>query len=86
MDHVDIIGYIAGVLIVSCQIPQVVYLIKTKRSRDVSITMFIIMFVAEILWVIYGVLSNDLRIIVTNVLSIIITIMMIILCILYRHN
>jgi MtN3 and saliva related transmembrane protein len=86
MDYVDIIGYIAGVLIVSCQIPQVVYLIKTKRSRDVSITMFIIMFVAEILWIIYGVLSNDLRIIVTNVLSIIITTVMIVLCILYRHN
>jgi MtN3 and saliva related transmembrane protein len=86
MDYIDIIGYAAGALIVSCQIPQVVYLIKTKRARDVSITMFIMMFIAEMLWLIYGVLSNDLRIIVTNVLSIIITIMMIILCILYRHD
>jgi hypothetical protein len=39
MDYVDIIGYIAGVLIVSCQIPQVVYLIKTKPVSYTHLTL-----------------------------------------------
>lgn len=86
MDYVEIIGYIAGALIVGCLIPQLVYLIKNKQSRDLSITMFVVMLIAEILWITYGVLINDLRIVLTNVLSSVITIIMIILCIVYRNN
>lgn len=83
---IDIIGYIAGVLIVGCLLPQLYCLIKHKKSRDLSISMFLVMLVAQLLWAVYGILLNDLRIILTNVSSVLITIIMIILCIVYRNN
>jgi MtN3 and saliva related transmembrane protein len=64
-----IIGYIAGFLTTICLFPQLVKIIKTKSSNDVSIPTFIILLLGQIFWILYGFNMNDLRIIITNVIS-----------------
>lgn len=79
-----IIGSIGGILVVVCMIPQLYNILKNKSCKDVSINMYIILFIGECLWCIYGVLKHDIQIIVTNALSCVISILIIIMGIIYR--
>lgn len=67
-----IIGYIAGSLVIITPIPQLYKIINTKSSKDISIVMYLLLFVAQILFTIYGVLKKDIIIIITNVSNVII--------------
>jgi MtN3 and saliva related transmembrane protein len=62
----EIIGIIAGILTSSSLIPQLVKTIKTKEVKDISVMMFVTLMVGTGLWGYYGIIKNDLPIIVTN--------------------
>lgn len=79
-----IIGYIAASLVIITPIPQLYKIIKTKSSKDISIVMYFLLLVAQILFTIYGVLEKDTVIIVTNVSSIIIISLIIIFSLYFR--
>jgi MtN3 and saliva related transmembrane protein len=66
---VDGLGYIAGFLIIVGYIPQLMQIIRTRKADDVSLHTYALLIVSQILWVVYGVLKNDARIVLTNVLS-----------------
>ena len=82
----EIIGYVAGFLTTICMVPQVWEIFSKKSARDVSLTTYFILLVGEILWTVYGVFLNDLRIILPNVVSSVIGIMIICLGIFYRSK
>lgn len=84
--YIDIIGMIAGILLIISLIPQLIKIISSKSSKDVSIFMFIILLVSEILWLIYGLLKSDLQLIVTNGITSIITLLIIIYSWVYNKN
>lgn len=65
----DGVGYIAGALIVVGYVPQLVQIVKTRSTKDVSLHTYVLLILAQILWVVYGILKADARIIVTNVIS-----------------
>lgn len=69
MNYVEIIGGIAGILIVSSLLPQLILIIKNKSVKDVSLKTYCILFIAEMNWILYGFLINDLQIILTNIVS-----------------
>lgn len=81
MEHqvkiVDIIGIIAGLLIILSFIPQLVIIIRNKSAKDISVLMYIVLLVAQILWLVYGVLKNDLQVTITNAVTSFITILVI---------
>ena len=66
---IDIIGYLAGVLIIISLIPQLTIIIIKKDSRNVSIATFFILFFACVLWTIFGAYTGNLQILITNVIS-----------------
>ncbi|MCH5600441.1 SemiSWEET family sugar transporter [Niabella ginsengisoli] len=68
MEFVDALGYTAGLLTTLTFLPQVIKTVKEKSAKDVALNMFLIAAANQILWIIYGVLKNDLVIILTNVL------------------
>lgn len=82
---VDIIGVIGGILVIICLLPQLITIIKNKSAKDVSLLMYIILFIGQILWAVYGILKNDLQIMITNIISGSIT-MIIILCTIYFNG
>ena len=62
----EIIGLSAAFLTTSAFVPQVYKIYKEKNADGISLTMYIILFIGVILWLIYGVLIGSLSIIIAN--------------------
>ena len=73
------IGISAGVLTAISSIPQIIKIIKEKKAQDVSPIMFFVLLIGNALWCWYGILLNELPIIVTNAFSVICDALMIVL-------
>jgi MtN3 and saliva related transmembrane protein len=63
----DIIGTVAGILVLSSFIPQIIKAYKTKKMFDVSAHLMILIASGMFLWVIYGFIRLDPVIIGANV-------------------
>ncbi|MBZ4189935.1 SemiSWEET family sugar transporter [Niabella beijingensis] len=83
---VDILGYIAGAITTLTFLPQVIKTIREKSVKDISLMMFVIAAVNEILWVIYGVLKSDQVIILTNAVILCLSLTMIYLKFAYARR
>ena len=84
MEIKTIIGISAGVLTAVSSIPQIVKLLKEKKAQDVSPVMYFVLLAGNALWCWYGLLINELPILVTNAFSVLCDIVMIILN--YRYT
>ena len=54
MIWVDVLGYIAGILVVISLLPQVIKSWKTKLTRDISLSRYVIYVIGLILWITYA--------------------------------
>ena len=61
------IGLLAGSLTSVAAIPQVIKTLKTRHVRDISIWQPLLLAFGVALWMIYGILINDLPLIVANI-------------------
>lgn len=61
-----IIGYFAGFCSAVAQFPQAMKVIKTGDTQSISLEMYFIMTFGIALWLIYGVLLNNLPMIIAN--------------------
>ena len=62
----DVIGTVAGILVLSSFIPQIFKAYKTKKLFDVSVHLMILIASGMFLWVVYGFIRSDPVIIGTN--------------------
>jgi MtN3 and saliva related transmembrane protein len=62
----DIIGTVAGILVLSSFIPQIMKAYKTKKMSDVSAHLMSLIASGMFLWIIYGFIRSDPVIIGTN--------------------
>ena len=65
----EIIGLVAGILTATSMLPQIIKTVKEKNADNVSPFMIIILILGTGLWSYYGVLRDDLPIIITNAFS-----------------
>jgi MtN3 and saliva related transmembrane protein len=65
-DLVVWIGIIAGILVMSSSIPQIIKSYKSKKMSDVSIYLLGLIASGLLLWVVYGFIKLDPVLIVTN--------------------
>ncbi|MCE3255024.1 MAG: MtN3/saliva-related transrane protein conserved region [Rickettsiaceae bacterium] len=73
MSLVEVIGYIAAILSVICFVPQAVRVIQTKDTNALSFWMYFLSLLSVIFWLIYGLLSDSMPIILKNILVIILS-------------
>ena len=66
MDGFEIVGLVAAVLTTGAFVPQVYKTWKIKSADDISLTMYLVLFVGLILWLIYGIHLNSLPMILAN--------------------
>jgi MtN3 and saliva related transmembrane protein len=66
MTGVNILGYSAGAITSLTFLPQVIKTWKEKSAKDISLLMFIIAAINEVMWIIYGALLDNWVIIITN--------------------
>jgi MtN3 and saliva related transmembrane protein len=67
MEYYTVIGLIAGFCTTVAFLPQVLKTWKSGSARDLSLGMYSILCTGVILWLIYGIILNDLPIILTNI-------------------
>jgi len=68
-----VIGTIAGILILSGWVPQIVKGYKTKKLNDVSAYLMILIFAGAVLWLIYGIALDDIYIMGVNLAAMVLT-------------
>ena len=63
------IGYIAAILTTLSYLPQVMRVILTRQTRDISRNMYILQGVGVFLWLSYGISLSNLPIILANAVT-----------------
>lgn len=69
MEAYTIIGLAAGFCTTIAFLPQAMKTWKTKSAKDLSLGMYAIFCTGIVLWLTYGILIQDLPIILTNIAS-----------------
>lgn len=69
IDTFEIIGLIAAALTTSAFVPQVYKTWKTKSVDGLSLTMYIVFLTGIILWLIYGIHLKSLAMILSNIVT-----------------
>lgn len=83
--QLDIIGFIGCALIVFSQVPQLITIITNKSSKNISLTTYSVLLIAQLDWLIYGVLKNDTPIMTTNFFGCIISSLILISSLFYKN-
>ena len=68
-----VIGIIAGILILSGWVPQIVKGYRSKKLDDVSPYLMILIFAGAVLWFIYGIALDDVYIMGVNIAAMVLT-------------
>lgn len=82
---IEWIGIAAGVCTAVSLIPQIIKIVKEKKAQDLSMTYLIVLLTGLALWIVYGFLRQDIPVIATNVLSVIINVTTIALGLKYKN-
>lgn len=69
MNFASIVGLIAATLTTSAFVPQAYKILKLRQTKHLSMTMYIMMFSGQVMWLIYGLFQKDLPIILANVVG-----------------
>ena len=80
----QIIGFIAGILTTVAVLPQLIKSWKTKKVMDISPFMFVLLLGGVGMWVVYGIIKNDYPIILTNGISFLLNLSMLVIMLLYQ--
>jgi MtN3 and saliva related transmembrane protein len=80
------VGIVAGILTSVSLLPQLVKIIREKEAENLSYGMLLVLLAGLGCWVYYGILREDLPIIITNSFSFLINMLVIIFTIKYKNN
>jgi MtN3 and saliva related transmembrane protein len=69
MNHVQILGLVAGSLTTAAFLPQVIKTWKSKSAKDLSLGMFSLFCLGVALWLIYGIIVRDIPVIAANLVT-----------------
>ncbi len=67
----DILGFAAAFLTTAAFLPQAVKVYKTKKTEDLSLGLFGLLFVGVFLWFIYGLMINSYPVIIANAVTLV---------------
>jgi len=71
MNGITILGFVAGFLTTINVLPQVIKSWKLKKTHDISLLMYITLVAGVALWLVYGILIEDLPLIIANAVTLI---------------
>lgn len=71
LSPLTLLGLAAATCTTSCLVPQVVKVVRTRHTKDLSLSMYVIFTAGVLLWLIYGFLLKDAPIILANSLTLI---------------
>lgn len=66
-----IIGLVAGTLTTISFLPQLIKTLKTRSAKDVSLLMFLGFSLGVALWLVYGIMRDDIVVILFNAITLV---------------
>jgi len=69
MDSWLLLGLVAGLFTTVGFVPQMIRAMRTRKMDDVSILMPIVLSIGMILWLVYGLVLQDLAIVLWNAIA-----------------
>jgi len=79
MEKIEILGLVAATLTTTAFVPQVYKAFREKSTSDISLTMYTVLFVGLMLWLIYGIHHMSWAIILANAITGILVVIMLVL-------
>jgi len=73
MDQVTVLGMMAGSMTTLAYLPQLVKVWRSKSAEDISWAMLIILCAGILMWLIYGTYVHDLPVITANMVTLMLT-------------
>ena len=67
------LGFVAAFLTTTSFIPQTIQIIRTRKTEDISTTMYAMLVGGIILWLIYGLKKKDWPLIVANIVTLLLS-------------
>ncbi|NBX11555.1 MAG: hypothetical protein EBR19_05015 [Chitinophagaceae bacterium] len=86
MNAAETLGYAAGAVTAFTFLPQVIKTWREQSAKDISLTMFLIAFINEIMWLVYGFMIDNFVIILTNAVMLLMSGIMILLKLKYGKS
>lgn len=86
MTLLDLLGLSAGSLTTVSFLPQVIKTWRSKSADDISTGMFAIFSMGLIMWLIYGLYLQSLPIIISNIVTLVLTLIILVLKFRYSQN
>lgn len=84
MTTTDLLGLVAGTLTTAAFVPQVVKILRTRSTDDISLGMFALFNAGLVLWLGYGFLIDSVPIIVTNLITLVLALTILFLKLRYK--
>lgn len=67
MEFSQIVGIVAATLTSVAGLPQLIKVIRSRHTKDLSIEMLVILVIGIGLWIVYGFYQDDLTMIIGNI-------------------
>ena len=84
MESYDLLGMAAGTLTTVSFVPQVIKTWKSRSAKDISFGMFLLFSLGVVLWLAYGVALQSLPIIVSNLVTLILSLGIIMMKLIFK--
>jgi len=84
MELIDILGYIAGTLVVISLLPQVIKSWTSKLTRDISLWRYVIYVVGLVLWISYAIIIENGPVAIMNSIGLVLAVSILYLKIRYK--
>lgn len=85
-NNIEYIGLIAAFLTTAGFAPQVYKSLKTKAVGDVSLSMYLVLFLGMLFWLYFGLKMNSISIILANIVSGLLVLIQIVAKIIYSNT
>ena len=83
---IELLGYSAAIFSAISFLPQVTKMYKSRSVKDVSSSMYVIYLISVILWLFYGIKINSIHLILSEVFTLILVIVILVMKYLWRDK
>ena len=86
INFIETIGFIACFCTTSSTVPQIVKMYNRNSAQDVSLATYLLSLSGVILWLVYGILLNAIPLIISNIISILLQLIVIVMILRSRYK
>ena len=84
--HIGLIGIVAAICTTCSLLPQIIKILRTKRTHDISMAMYLLLTFGIVCWLVYGFMIEEFPIILANGLTVVLCFVVIIAKIKYDRR